>query len=748
MRKTVNLNCGWYFIKGLEKAPIYIPEEALSVELPHTYNGVDGQDGGNDYYRGKCVYMRNISLSELPEAAEYYLQIDGANSCAEVILNGETIAKHMGGYSTFRVKLPLIDTNTLAIIVDNSDINGIYPHFADFTFYGGLYRDVSIICLPATHFDFGPYGGPGISVRPKMTGNSWDIDVEVAPVGCDGEIAVVYRITDREGFTAATYRGTAHERRTVLRLDKPRLWDGRRDPYLYTAEALLLRGDRIIDRISTRFGCRSFLVDPERGFILNGEPYPLRGVSRHQDRENIGNALVDAHHNEDMSLIYEMGANCVRLAHYQQAQRAYDLCDELGLVVWAEIPYISRNTEDGEENALSQMNELIHQCYNQPSLAIWGLSNEITMGGEESDSLIATHKRLNALCKRLDPDRYTAVAAVSMCPTDAEYLKIPDLVAYNHYFGWYGGDVSMNGPWFDKFHSEHPHTPIGVSEYGCEALDYHTSQPSSGDYTEEYQAYYHEELIKQLFTREYLFATFVWNMFDFGADARCEGGRHGRNHKGLITFDRKYKKDSFYAYKAWLSDEPFVHICGKRYVDRVEDVTEIKVYSNQDTVELYLNGEFVGRQSSPYHFFSFKVKNVGQSKLVAVASDLSDESMIRKVDRFNEDYLLKETGTVLNWFDIEERDGYLSIKDKISDITATEDGRRIFGELMAKIEASGESAMPMDREKMQEMIGGFSLLRFTGMLSMMKVHFSKDELLDLNKKLLKVKRLPSGNSRK
>ena len=740
MRTTVNINRDWYFLKGLSQPPIYIPEEALAVELPHTYNGIDGQDGGNDYYRGPCVYMRNVSLSELPPADEYYLEIQGANSHARVFLNNREIGEHLGGYSTFRVKLPLIDTNTLVIMVDNSDLKGIYPHFADFTFYGGLYRDVNIICLPSAHLDFGPHYSSGLVVRPKMSGNSWDVTLEVDPVGGDLDTSLMYRILDREGFPVANYRASLCERSVTLNLDSPRLWDGRRDPYLYTAEAILLKGDRILDRLGAKFGCRTIHIDPDRGFFLNGASYPLRGVSRHQDREDIGNALQSAHHREDLSLIYEMGANCIRLAHYQQAEEVYSLCDELGLVVWAEIPYISRHVEGEDDNAVSQMQELVAQCYNHPSIAIWGLSNEITMGGEEAPSMIALHRRLNSLCKRMDPDRYTAVASVSHCPTDAEYLKIHELVAYNHYFGWYGGDVSMNGPWLDKFHADHPTVPLGISEYGCEALDYHTSNPSVGDYTEEYQAYYHEQMIRQIFSREYLFATFVWNMFDFGADARCEGGRNGRNHKGLVTFDRRYKKDAFYAYKARLSEEPFVHICGKRYVDRVEEQTEIRVYSNQDCVELFVNGESVGRKCSDDGFFSFTVKNVGESKLVAVAGDETDESIIRRADRFNDSYLLKETGTLLNWFDIEEREGHLSIKDKISDITATKRGRSLMDELMDRIARESQGNMPIAPDKIADMIGGFTLLRFTGMLGMMNVKLTREELLELNSRLIKIKK--------
>ena len=300
---------------------------------------------------------------------------------------------------------------------------------------------------------------------------------------------------------------------------------GPRDPRVRIPHTPSSRLYQVLDKVKTRFGLRTFFIDAGKGFILNGESYPLRGVSRHQDRWGHGNALLVEHHKEDMELISEMGANTIRLAHYQHDQYFYDLCDEYGMVVWAEIPYISSHMPNARENTISQMKELIIQNYNHPSIVVWGLSNEITMtGGKSSEDLLENHRVLNDLAHELDKTRLTTIAAVTMCDIHDPYIQIPDVVSYNHYFGWYGGDTSMNGPWFDRFHKEFPQIPIGVSEYGCEALNWHTSDPQQGDYTEEYQAYYHEELIKQLFTRPYLWATHVWNMFDFAADARNEGG--------------------------------------------------------------------------------------------------------------------------------------------------------------------------------------------------------------------------------
>ncbi|MEE1319990.1 MAG: glycoside hydrolase family 2 TIM barrel-domain containing protein [Acutalibacteraceae bacterium] len=669
MRQILNLNRKWSFTKDFEGIPSAISDKWNFVSLPHSWNAIDGQDGDNDYYRGTCLYMKEIKKEDLPEAERYYLEINGANSSADVYVNGNKKAHHDGGYSTFRVDITdEIGISTMvAITVDNSANETVYPQMADFTFYGGLYRNVNLICVSESHFDLDYYGGPGLKITPTVDGNKAELEIEAYLTNAKEGQSLKFIIKDSEGNIAAEKVQNSSENKADFTIENVHLWHGRKDPYLYTAEIELLDGENVIDNVSARFGCRAFEIDPERGFILNGEEYPLRGVSRHQDRWGFGNALLPEHHEEDMELICEVGATTIRLAHYQHDQYFYDLCDEKGMVIWAEIPYISKHLPGGRENTVSQMKELITQNYNHPSIVVWGLSNEISMNGTDED-LLENHNILNDLCHEMDKTRLTTMACVSMCDINDPYVQIPDTVSYNHYFGWYGGDTGMNGPWFDNFHKTFPNIPIGCSEYGCEALDWHTSNPVQGDYTEEYQAYYHEELIKQLFTRKYMWATHVWNMFDFGADARNEGGENGQNHKGLVTFDRKYKKDSFYAYKAWLSDEKFVHICGKRYIDRVEDVTKVTVYSNLPEVELFANGKSLGKKTSDVHFFYFDVPNEGETVLTAKAGDFTDESLIRKVDTFNESYRLKEKGAILNWFDITEVEGHLSLNDKMSDV--------------------------------------------------------------------------------
>ena len=740
MRETVNFNRKWAFAKGVTEAPAEVPALWDFVNLPHTWNGIDGQDGGGDYYRGPACYVKAFQKTDLPQAESYYLEINGANSSADVYLNGKHLRHHDGGYSTWRVDVTqtLEQENLLAIVVDNAPNDTVYPQMADFTFYGGLYRNVNLICLPKSHFDLEYYGGPGIKVTPTVEDADAKVEVEVYLKNRKPGQTVRYSLLNAEGTVIGTYEGG---RNANFRIKNAHLWQGRKDPYLYTCKAELLENGQVLDSVSTRFGCRSYRIDPERGFILNGQEYPLRGVARHQDRWEIGNALLPEHHREDMDLICEMGATTIRLAHYQNDQYFYDLCDEKGMVVWAEIPYISNHMPGGRENTISQMTELVIQNYNHPSIVVWGLSNEITMKGASDPDLLENHRILNDLCHKLDPTRLTTLAALSTCSMDEEYIHIPDVVSYNHYFGWYGGETDMNGPWFDKFHAKYPNTPIGCSEYGAEALNWHTSNPVQGDYTEEYQAHYHEELIRQFYTRPYIWATHVWNMFDFGCDARAEGGENGQNHKGLVTIDRKYKKDAFYAYKAWLSDEPFVHLCGKRYVDRVEDVTKITVYSNQPTVELFANGVSLGGKEAADHFFYFDVPNQGETELLAVAGECRDESLIRKVDQFNEEYRLKEKGAVLNWFDIVQVEGFLSLNSKFGDIMATLQGKMLLMSLLAKKMPKGGAggmAGALNLESMMDMLSGFTLIRLTSMMGTMNVHFTKEELLDINAKLNKI----------
>ena len=371
MRNIININTKWSFAKQVAEAPAAIDAAWDLVNLPHSWNAIDGQDGGNDYFRGTCCYAKTITKADLPAAERYFLEVRGANSSADVYVNGKHLAHHDGGYSTWRVDLTneLTDESLLAILVDNSPNETVYPQMADFTFYGGLYRDVNIIAAPASHFDLSYYGGPGIAVTPIVDGANANVKVQTWVT--DGKMGqtVRYTLTDGEGNAVATAESADTTADFVI--ENAHKWHGRKDPYLYTAKAELIEGGEVIDTVSARFGCRSFEIDPNNGFILNGEEYPLRGVSRHQDRWGIGNALLPEHHEEDIDLICEVGATTIRLAHYQHDQYFYDLCDEKGLVIWAEIPYISKHMPTGRENTISQMKELITQNYNHASIVVW-----------------------------------------------------------------------------------------------------------------------------------------------------------------------------------------------------------------------------------------------------------------------------------------------------------------------------------------------------------------------------------------
>lgn len=748
MREIQLLNTDWHFSKHADSIPNTLPDSWETVSLPHTWNGIDGQDGGNDYYRGKCFYAKSISKDFFQNHDVYYLQFEGVNSSAEVYWNGTKLTTHHGGYAAFRVRLDNIqEENLLIVTADNSPNDFVYPQNADFTFYGGIYREVKLIGVSAAHFDLDYYGAPGIKVTPVVNGSDAEVEVETY-VTTQNSCEILYEIMDAQKKLFEFRTNSDHPKITFV-IPDVHLWDGIKDPYLYTIKASLLLNGTSIDEIQTRFGCRSFSFDADRGFLLNGKDYPLRGVSRHQDRPAIGNALLLRHHLEDIELICELGANTVRLAHYQHAQEFYDLCDEKGLIVWAEIPYISTHLPKGLDNTILQMTELICQNYNHPSIVTWGLSNEITMGGTADKSLLDNHYQLNDLVHRLDPFRKTTSAVVTMCPMEEEIVHISDLVSYNHYFGWYGGSVDMYGLWFDRFHKKYPDKPIGISEYGCEALNWHTSDPEQGDYTEEYQAYYHEELIKQISARPYLWSTYVWNMFDFAADARAEGGENGMNHKGLVTFDRKYKKDAFYAYKAWLSDVPFVHICGKRYIDRTEDITKVTVYSNQPEVELYANGKSLGKkQRDKYPFFYFEVPNIGETNLLAQAGDCTDESIIRKVNTFNEAYRMKTEGQVINWFEISTPPGFYSINDTLGDILSCFRGKIAVLKLVMMMKKSskkngsekgtGNSFAGFKLNKsMLELAKSFTVKRI---LMMLGDTFTKEQILEINVMLNKIKK--------
>ena len=703
MRKITVLKDGWKFLKAdipCETAMEYAAQ-GESVSLPHTWNAVDGQDGGNDYHRGTCWYVRELSKEET-EGERLFLEFAGAAMSADVYLNGKHLVHHDGGYSAFRTELSghLAETNILAVSVNNADSRTVYPQKADFTFYGGLYRDVKLISVPEEHFELLKDGTPGIKVTPEvdLENRSAKVTVQTWHNGTSVDITV-------NGETK-----TVHDT-AVFEIENVHLWDGLDDPYLYTASAKLESGDEV----STRFGCRVFACDPQKGFFLNGRSYPLRGVSRHQDHKGSGNALSYEEHVQDMKIILELGANTLRLAHYQHAQEFYDLCDENGIVVWAEIPYITMHMSEGRENTLSQMKELITQCYNHPCIAVWGLSNEITAASAVNEDLLENHRLLNELCHKMDPTRLTTMANVFMLEIDSPILEIPDINSYNLYFGWYLGELEQTDEFFDEYHAKYPNRVIGFSEYGADANPaFHSSHPEKGDYTEEYQALYHEHMLKMIEERPYLWATHVWNLFDFAADGRDEGGKHGENQKGLVTFDRTLRKDAFYLYKAaWNKNEPFVHLCGKRYANRCEEETEIKVYSNCSKVTLYADGNKIDTREGKT-VFTFRIPLLGEHLIKAEADGVKDTMCIRRVSEPEESYIFnKASASVTNWFDAEEVDpSCFSIQDTLGEIQAHPQAGAIIDQMMAKgaSERGDVADAVKDNPALKRMMGRMTLI--------------------------------------
>lgn len=730
----ITLNDNWIFFKDTAaptankaQAPAQASAQAgEKVTLPHTWNAIDGQDGGSDYFRGECTYTRALPALTLKEDEEAYLCFYGVSQTAEVFVNGELVTRHEGGYSRFYADVTRFFRTggfmELTVRVSNAVSDRVYPQAADFTFFGGIYRSVELLILDRSHFDFTAMGG-GVRITPKEHEGAWN--VELTPFVTHAEdLLISWRILDGRSPAANQTQAPAASAnssaqtpvasaqapaaQTVnIAIPDPILWQGVDDPHLYTLEADLLSPEgKLLDTFSARFGLRTFHIDPERGFFLNGKSYPLRGVSRHQDRENMGYAITRREHEEDLALIRELGANSVRLAHYQHDDYFYSLCDEAGIIVWAEVPYITMELKEGHENILSQFRELITQNYNHTCIVCWGLSNEITLKGV-TDGIIQTHAALKAIKEELDQTRPSTMAHISMLPPDSPFVETADICAWNLYFGWYEGNVSQYKPWLDAFHASHPRLPVGLSEYGADALvAYQSPKPAVGDYSESYQEYYHEKLLEQIEKMPYLWCTYVWNMFDFAADAREEAGDPGKNHKGLVTYDRKIKKDAFYVYKARWSRQPFVHLAGSRYVYRHEATTSIRVYTNLPKVALYVDQKLFAEQEGRY-LFSFEVPISGRHLIEARAEGCSDTIAIEHVEKPYEGYRCKVKQGAVNWLDGCSEEGFV-VTDRVGDILAVPEGRAFIEQLLSYVIEKRRAKGAPVRELSEELIEGMT----------------------------------------
>lgn len=691
MRKVTNINKNWLFT---------INGESINVNLPHTWNNMDGQDGTNGYLKSRGTYTKELE----PSSKITFLECEGVNAKAEIRINNQLVATHKGGYSSFRVDITKFIKYgcRVDITADNTPDETIYPVFADFTFYGGIYRDVKLIEVPECRFSMNDYGSNGVYITPIKKKNNWELQIKALIENIDYSKKVRFTLLDANKKEVASIDSIIKPIICdKIIVDAPILWQGIENPYLYILRCEIIdESGNVIDNLDIRTGFREFFIDSEKGFFLNDQHIKIKGVSRHQDRENMGNALTPKQHREDVKLILDIGANSVRLAHYQQNSFLYNLCDEKGLLVWAEIPMISRFNIKAQDNAESQLVELIKQNYNHPSIFCWGIENEITLNGKKSKNMQLCLQKLNSIAKFLDKTRLTTCAQVSLCDMKSELNNITDILGYNHYFGWYAGTTDEIDNWLNDWHAENPLKKLCLSEYGAEGIiKYHSEHPIQGDYSEDYQALFHEAYLENINKRDWLWGSYVWNMFDFGSAIRNEGGVRGRNNKGLITFNREIKKDSFWLYKAYWSDKRFVHITKEHYLERPIGKTDIKVYSNCPKVTLTVNGKKESLEGSKIFIFKDIDIQKGENVITACGARKRPTHSITVIgtDKPTESYKMDGncSSFVRNWFvadnDVRNPD-MLSIDDSIGTVVSSQEFRSLVkssaGETVAKLIAT------------------------------------------------------------
>lgn len=674
------INGSWKFYKGkIDNAHLNNFDDSLweNINIPHTWNNIDGQDGTKcggkdikvtDYFRGDGRYRKWITFSDEDKEKQIYLRFQGANIQTEVYINGIKAGEHKGGYTAFAFNItPFVkfnDKNLIAVKVNNEFTEEIAPLTADFTFYGGIYREIELIKKNPVHFGFGEFSTRGIKITaPQVSDDTAQCTVNAVienNSNCDQTVYITaeleensdaltnpyisktdfekdknfksdFHITDSQKITVKANSEQSVEFNFTV--ENPHLWNGRKDPFLYKATLNAVTDNEIIDSVSDCFGLRYFEITKDKGFFLNGKSYPLRGVSRHQDREGLGNAISINEHNEDFALIYDMGVNSLRLAHYPQVEYFYKLCDYYGIIVWAEIPVVDLIGGNGEystpdntrakffETTKQQLKEMINQNYNRPSIICWGIQNEIQA---KFDNIMPRFtEELHKTAKHEDSLRYTTQATNHRTALGWK----SDLIAWNVYPGWYGMHRKQLGWFLDK--NRDFGRPTGISEYGAGGnRNQHRLKPRKPKHDGqwhpvEYQALCHEAFIKAINERPYLWCTYVWNMFDFGSDGRNEGGRPGMNDKGLVSFDRKVKKDSYYLYQAYWSKNAMIHITSKA-IDTRKRKTFIKIYSNCDCVALYINDKLYkkikaeqNQQDCIFIFKSVKLKK-GRNAIKAV----------------------------------------------------------------------------------------------------------------------------------
>lgn len=642
-RQDILLNNDWNFRfshqvqKGTE----------VRVDLPHTWNAQDALSGKIDYKRGIGNYEKNLFIRPEWKGKRLFIRFEGVNNIADVFINRRHIGEHRGGYGAFIFeitgKVEYGKENSILVRVNNGEQLDIMPLVGDFNFYGGIYRDVHLLIIDETCISPLNYASPGVRLIQDSVSHKYAKVRAVVDLSNGGssnrEVELNVRLLDgqrvvKEGTKKVNLSGNAAmQQEFTFEIDQPHLWNGRQDPFLYQAEVILSRNGQMVDRVIQPLGLRFYRIDPDKGFFLNGKHLPLQGVCRHQDRSEVGNALRPQHHEEDAALMLEMGVNAVRLAHYPQATYFYDLMDKNGIIVWAEIPFVGPGGYNDKgfvdlpafrANGKEQLKELIRQHYNHPSICVWGVFNELT---ELGDNPVEYIKELNVLAHQEDPTRPTTSASNQM----GDLNFITDAIAWNRYDGWYGGTPADLGKWLDRMHKDHPEICIAISEYGAGASIYHQQDslvktvPTSWWHPENWQTYYHIENWKTISSRPYVWGSFVWNMFDFGAAHRTEGDRPGINDKGLVTFDRKVRKDAFYFYKAnWNREEPMLYLTGKRNTVRTQRLQIITAFTNLSGAELFVNGKSYGK-AIPDSYAILEWKNVelepGENEIKVVSTN-------------------------------------------------------------------------------------------------------------------------------
>lgn len=726
--KVVNLNDKWLFIK--ENSEAYIEkkiDKGENVSLPHCFNAIDGQSG-NGMFKGNGYYQKTLNISEEELKKFIFLEIGAASLVSKVYVNGELAGESSCGFSMYRVFLTpflKVGENTISITVDNSRNDAVYPLMADFSFYGGIYREVNLIVAEGLHFDLMDNSRDGIYLTQKgIAEGTFELKISgkiINELSETKEVKVNFKLINKEEETVylkvVDVNVSKEEKFELLEtINDIIVWQGIENPYLYKAQIELFHDGQIYDKRVIEIGFRTVEITPDRGVFLNGKSIKLNGVSRHQDFDGIGNALTKEHMELDMSIIKEVGANSVRLSHYQHDDYFYTLCDREGILAWAEIPFISVPTTSDKENknAKDQLERLIKQAYNHSAIYCWGVQNEITIA-IENEKIYEMVKELATIARDLDSSRFIAQANIHSVANESPLNDLTDFVGYNLYYGWYYKEMKDLAIRLDEFHKVRPNIPVMVTEYGVDTNpDLHSYNPTVKDYTEEYQLLFQNNALKTFNEREFILGGYVWAMFDFGSEIRNEGGKKGRNQKGLVTIDRKIKKDAFYLCKAYWSKELFVKLAGSRFINRHEELNNIVVLSNVDNIKLYVNDKMVDEinDNEPIKKFPNVKLELGKNIIRVEAIDkdkntYTDEITLNRAEEVDESYILKkpeENTHVTNWFqkfdlsnvqEVAIKEGYYSTFDTIEELYKDEQAKAIFKKYFGDIAESQQFKVMM-----------------------------------------------------